>query len=113
MMLTLSFFRVFAFTGKDYFYQYTLFLPEEYPYRHATELEMAAELILKEISVALPNGIRVVRIKGEGRHRRRHLRDILDAHCIAPHEWWRVMGNLLQHNFIELRGSDTALAVLE
>ena len=93
-------------------YGCVLFFPEKDAHGYAVEVEMAAELVFEKIFIRGFDGVGIVGEKGEGGHHGRDLRYELDLYGVPAGHGGRVALDLFQHDLVELRGGDAALAVL-
>ena len=79
-----------------------LFLSEEDMHRTSEEVEVGAELVLKEAAVRFADILRKVAEECERRRSCRELGHILDLDVLALPCWRRIVLDLRKHDLVEL-----------
>ena len=79
-----------------------LFLSEEDLYRTSQEVEVSAELVLKEAAVRLTDILRKVTEECKRRRAGRELCDVLDLDILSFPSWRWIVLNLRKHNLVDV-----------
>lgn len=79
-----------------------LFLSEEDVHRTSEEVEVGAELVLKEAAVRFADVLREIAEESERRRSCRELGHILDLDVFALPCRWRIVLDLREHDVVEL-----------